>query len=149
MKAWRESNKGERAAYNKAYCEANKDKRAAYRKKYYEANKDKVGAWREVNKDKIKSCSNAYVKKRRRQNTGWTPEQYEAKFAEQGGRCAICEAEPREGGKALAADHCHKTGVARGLLCTGCNLAIGILGDDLKGIMRAVRYLTRYGDLKN
>jgi len=40
-------------------------------------------------------------------------------------------------------DHNHKTGVVRGLLCTGCNTAIGKLGDSARGVERALRYLIR------
>jgi hypothetical protein len=59
----------------------------------------------------------------------------------QGGVCAIC-------GKDLALvkkpciDHDHKTGVVRGVLCSPCNSAIGILGDDAEGLGRALAYMT-------
>ncbi|MFD0374696.1 endonuclease domain-containing protein [Streptomyces sp. NPDC127112] len=44
--------------------------------------------------------------------------EYGALLAKQGGKCAIC------GGtraKNLDVDHCHKTGLIRGLLCARCN----------------------------
>jgi hypothetical protein len=40
-------------------------------------------------------------------------------------------------------DHCHETGKFRGWLCFRCNTAIGKLGDNLAGLMKAVRYLRR------
>lgn len=43
----------------------------------------------------------------------------------------------------LCADHCHKTGKFRGWLCTGCNMSIGNLGDDVAGLERALAYLRR------
>ena len=43
----------------------------------------------------------------------------------------------------LVFDHCHKTGVFRGWLCYQCNSAIGNLGDDLEGLLRAVEYLKK------
>jgi hypothetical protein len=43
--------------------------------------------------------------------------------------------------KALALDHCHKTGVFRGWLCLKCNLGIGSLGDNFSGMLKAIRYL--------
>lgn len=59
----------------------------------------------------------------------------------QGNRCAICT-------KPLPAkfhvDHCHATGQVRGLLCPPCNVAIAQLGDNTKGIMRAIRYLQQF-----
>lgn len=55
---------------------------------------------------------------------GISQAKYEEMLDAQGGVCAICE-EPPNGGKALAVDHCHETGVVRGLLCSGCNGSLG------------------------
>lgn len=59
----------------------------------------------------------------------------------QGGRCYICR---RGNGsrKKLSVDHCHKTGVVRGLLDTGCNKwVLGMLRDDPEAFQRAIDYL--------
>lgn len=56
---------------------------------------------------------------------------------DQSGVCEICE----EFTEHLVVDHDHVTGALRGRLCTGCNTAIGKLGDTPEGVMRAVRYL--------
>ena len=40
----------------------------------------------------------------------------------QAGACAMCSAFP----KRLLVDHCHRTGLVRGLLCTSCNTAEGL-----------------------
>ena len=50
--------------------------------------------------------------------------------------CEICGSK-----KELCYDHDHETMEFRGVLCRGCNRALGQLGDSLKGIMRAVNYL--------
>ncbi|MDP9090300.1 MAG: endonuclease VII domain-containing protein [Pseudomonadota bacterium] len=72
---------------------------------------------------------------------GLSEESYATLYAEQGGKCAICDVyEDR-----LRPDHCHKSGKARGLLCTRCNLALGQFGDSLDRLQRAVVYLGRYG----
>lgn len=60
--------------------------------------------------------------------------------------CECCGLEPEKGHKRqfiLGLDHCHVTGVFRGWLCGRCNRAIGSLGDNVAGLMRAVRYLKR------
>lgn len=42
-------------------------------------------------------------------------------YQAQQGRCAICKKHQSEFNRTLAADHDHKTGFIRGLLCLGCN----------------------------
>lgn len=69
-----------------------------------------------------------------------TPDAYANLLASQGGRCALCGDEFLNS-QATHIDHCHDTGTIRGILCSGCNTGLGLLGDDLDGIMRAVRYL--------
>ena len=51
--------------------------------------------------------------------------------------CGVCGQQTE-----LDTDHCHKTGRVRGRLCTNCNTAIGKLGDDIPGLMKALEYLT-------
>jgi hypothetical protein len=43
----------------------------------------------------------------------------------------------------LHADHDHVTGVFRGWLYRGCNLGLGMLGDDLAAVERIAAYLRR------
>lgn len=42
-------------------------------------------------------------------------------------------------------DHCHKTGKLRAILCHGCNVKIGLFGDDPELLERAAAYLRRCG----
>jgi len=55
--------------------------------------------------------------------------------------CDCCGKIPRRGEFHL--DHDHKTGKFRGWLCGACNKAIGQLGDNIEGLMKAVQYLER------
>jgi len=57
--------------------------------------------------------------------------------------CEICERR-----KARVLDHCHTSGSFRGWLCNDCNLAIGKFGDNIEGLMNAVRYLERAAEVK-
>ena len=70
-----------------------------------------------------------------------SPEEYLELYNNQDGRCGICGAYPEE--KNLAVDHDKSTGEIRGLLCFKCNIGIGLLGDTLEGVERAIRYLKR------
>ena len=72
---------------------------------------------------------------------GLTADDYWALHRYQLRACAICQ---RATGatKRLSVDHCHKTGVVRGLLCTTCNAKIlGHLRDSVEALERAIDYL--------
>ena len=40
-------------------------------------------------------------------------------------------------------DHCHEKETFRGWLCKSCNIGIGMLGDDIDGLKKALKYLER------
>ena len=81
-------------------------------------------------------------------NYGITVEQYEAIFEAQGGLCAICrEPEPRRAKStatdrmAMPVDHDHASGEVRGLLCSNCNITLGLMKDDPDRLEAAANYL--------
>ena len=77
----------------------------------------------------------------RRQAYGLSIEGFNALVAAQNGRCAICFEVPT--GRGFHVDHCHLTGQIRGLLCRGCNLALGNMKDDPVRLKRAADYLNK------
>jgi hypothetical protein len=56
----------------------------------------------------------------------------------QDGLCGICYERP-----AVTVDHDHATGRVRGMLCKACNVALGVLGDDVESLQRVIEYLTQ------
>lgn len=74
---------------------------------------------------------------------GLTVKDYEELLESQGRACAVCGRLDDMFGRRLAVDHSHETGEVRGLLCGPCNMAIGLLGDNLRGVRRACRYLEK------
>lgn len=50
--------------------------------------------------------------------------------------CELCNTN-----KHLVVDHCHETGVIRGILCSPCNRSLGKLGDNIEGIQKVLQYL--------
>lgn len=76
--------------------------------------------------------------------------EYNAMLTAQGGRCAICRKTEAEShtkrGQSLVVDHCHATGRVRGILCSMCNSALGLLGDSVEGIEAAYLYLKGCGE---
>lgn len=77
--------------------------------------------------------------KRLQRTLGISLEDKNRMFEEQGGKCAICGNEQPQ--KSLAADHDHKTGKMRRLLCHRCNVGIGLFEDDISLLEKAMRYL--------
>ncbi len=59
------------------------------------------------------------------------------------GFCEICGNVSAENDHDLDFDHDHVTGAFRGWLCNRCNTGIGFLGDNVKGIKKALAYLER------
>lgn len=80
---------------------------------------------------------------------GMTMEDEAVMLAAQGGVCAVCGGyEKKTDARSqkqhtLSIDHCHTTGKVRGILCSHCNRAIGLLGDDPATLRRAADYLER------
>lgn len=93
------------------------------------------------------SYKHGYSKNRRHrwlwEKYGLTPEQYDALYDKQLGRCSICLV--TFGEKSPHVDHDHKTGEVRGLLCHGCNVALGHFREDPEVMMRAIAYLAENG----
>lgn len=75
----------------------------------------------------------------RRRKYRLSPEMYDALRVVQAGKCAICKRRD-----AACVDHCHRTGVVRGLLCKDCNTMLRAL-DTWPHRDAAEAYLARTG----
>lgn len=128
--------------------------------KFYKAKRQKTGyqLWC-MDCQRLNSRShykNIDLEKRRRwsrtqllRKYGLTIESYDALLKEQGGVCAIClQPETSCSSKgivdSLRVDHCHSTGVVRGLLCSECNFGISKFDDSMGKMMSAVSYLLKF-----
>jgi hypothetical protein len=60
-------------------------------------------------------------------------------FSERQGKCDVCKVQF----KSLCVDHCHTTGIIRGLLCNKCNLALGLIQDSQNTLQNAIMYLDK------
>lgn len=76
---------------------------------------------------------------------GISKDTYEELLKNQNNCCAICKTKnpsnKRKQTKYFCVDHCHKTGAVRGLLCSTCNSALGLLQDNTDIILSAFNYL--------
>ena len=64
-------------------------------------------------------------------------ERYLVLLKKQKGKCKICKCVLNP----PYVDHNHNTGKVRGLLCRGCNVALGTFQDSIKILKNAVKYL--------
>lgn len=82
----------------------------------------------------------AIMLRRKARNAGLDPVMVANHFDAHHGLCDICGGPPITN-KALSIDHDHKTGTFRGLLCSPCNLGLGLFKDSPDRLTAAVAYL--------
>jgi Recombination endonuclease VII len=121
MRQWYSDNRERAIAGVRQWQHDNKEHLAAYRRDY------RRGREAEAREGHLK------------RKFGLTQADYEDLLARQGGGCRICGKRP--GKISLHVDHDHETGKVRGLLCVGCNNALGQFHDDAALLHRAIRYL--------
>lgn len=120
-------------AQQREYARNNKDlikfrnaAKAEQRKAYYQSDKG------------IESSRKAHLKRA----FGITLEQYNIMLQYQNGVCNICkQKETSNKNNFLSIDHCHTTGVIRGLLCSDCNRGIGLLKDNKENLINAIKHI--------
>lgn len=103
-----------------------------------------VRKWKLKNPEKVTFLN---WKSHLKRKFGLTVDAYNELFRQQEGVCAICALPPN--GARLTIDHCHETGVIRGLLHVNCNSAIGLLKDDPSLLFKAGQYLKSSGGYYN
>lgn len=72
---------------------------------------------------------------------GLSLKDYSKLLENQNNVCAVCFNPPTTSHKHLAVDHDHVTGKVRGLLCTQCNRALGLLKDSKQIVEKLLEYL--------
>ena len=79
---------------------------------------------------------------------GITPEQWDALYDLQNGRCMICwetfDVSCAKGRRKVNVDHDHNNNKIRGLLCHGCNVGLGYFRDNAELLRRAATYVELY-----
>ncbi len=105
----------------------------------------RAAQWRAVEANAERQRAHARVSNIRRY--GLTMDAYHAMLQEQSWRCAICGCSflvlPGMKAERPCVDHDHVTGAVRGLLCNQCNATIGMAGDRVDVLAKAIAYLMR------
>ena len=138
------------------------NERKEYLKEYYKNNKEKYkyNSEKERNRDPVKAkarykryynkTKDTSNKKRLERIYKLDPGQWDMMHKEQEGKCYLCRKEESAIEKKtgniirLAVDHCHATGKVRGLACKKCNMAIGLLNDDIELIEHIAKTLKQF-----
>lgn len=113
----------------------------ATRKVWYEANKlsisEKSRSERHNNPTKVKEVNF----RRNLRKYGITADDFNNKLVEQNNLCSICK-KPFIDTPHI--DHCHRTGLFRGILHPECNTALGLLKEDIAIFEGGIAYLKKY-----
>jgi hypothetical protein len=161
----REAQRTYQADRSSARNEGARAKRNEYMRDYHAANRERLNAAararRAADPDRYAAAED---RKRARRNGnpeflaqvrdrryGLAAGQFDAMLVAQGGRCSICLSEFAAGLLTPHVDHDHTCcpgqkscgKCVRGLLCSPCNSAIGLLGDEPERVLRAGAYLER------
>lgn len=95
-----------------------------------------------------KTCQLDQRRYRLRSRFNMTIEDYDNLYKLQDGRCKICGKRETKlvknrttNVRRLSVDHDHKTHKVRGLLCTKCNLILGLCKDDKDYLSKIILYL--------
>lgn len=137
--------------------------RKEYYCKYYAENRERILEEQkkcyQKNRDRKQKYQREYSKKKKQENLYWQTRKTHMNFARENGysfeeleswykqqwmkqqaQCAIC-------GKVFSddevIDHYHETNELRGLLCTPCNVGIGMFKDSPELCINASNYLNR------
>ena len=150
-------NKETKKLYQQKYRKEHSNKFKNYQQKYYERNREGLIArsakWQQENREKVKEGNkkryvknkNQYAGYSRQRSSGFTPERYASSLESQNNKCAICKCEFL---RTPHADHDHRSGQQRGLLCTHCNSVIGFAKENIVVLEGAIEYLKIWNLLK-
>lgn len=131
---------------SKTYRANNKKTISESGKKWYVSNKEKCAEnsrkWHEKN---IGKKRDKHLKK----TYGINLVEYTKMVCDQNGLCLICNNPPTGSGRyeELFVDHDHVTGKVRGLLCNGCNTALGMVKESTDTLSNMIDYIKYHRDL--
>ena len=116
------------------------------RKKYLRNKKkivERVLGWRKKNPEKCLLYTRRCHYRKVAVRHGLDPAKFladiETAFKVSDGLCDICRKKLNE----PVIEHCHRTGLVRGIVCQQCNSGLGFFKDSVSLLKKAVDYLTR------
>jgi hypothetical protein len=139
----RERNKEEKEAIREEKRKNREEEKRAKAPKRKERKREYDKIYRAERSEELKKEKREYSLKKRYK---LSPEKYQELLSSFNGRCPVCSVEfskDRKSSRYPHVDHCHSTGVVRGILCTSCNAAEGLL-DTIENAKRLLAYMERF-----
>jgi hypothetical protein len=141
-KRYYENNKEYCIKRQRRYYDVNREIARERTHRYYRKNRNKILEQgkrdRAANKEKYRASKIKY-------SYGLSKEKFDLIRESQNDLCPICSDPLRR----PHVDHCHETGRVRALLCNRCNVAIGMLREDMSIILRAADYVAKHRDISD
>ena len=142
QKEWYRDNSERQRTRNAEWYAANRARAIADSRKWALANKERVREnqkrWREANREKHRQANTKY---RLKKLYGLTPQAWQRMFDAQGCVCKCCGSPEAKAKNGWHVDHCHESGLVRGILCQQCNVMIGCAADDPVTLIKGAEYL--------
>lgn len=127
--------------------------RKSYQKDAYKRNAFLRKRKADIERQRDRARDKDPVRKMEKHRAGWeyhikksyglTPEDVAWMYVNQSGKCAVCLDDLDFFSDSTHIDHEHATMKVRGLLCIGCNLAIGAIKERKEVLFRMVEYLDK------
>jgi len=139
-------------ARGKTYRDSHREERKAKQREYWNKNREILNAKKRIyvlaHLEEIRVKGRKYAKNHRAERKeyylkrlyGLSKDEFENIFHQQGKACAICGKKDCNS-KELHVDHDHASGAVRGILCSNCNTALGLIKDNPKIAQTMVDYL--------
>lgn len=146
-----------RMEYRRRHADVVKRQKHEHYLRHYTAVKDHANSYRQSNLDRVRAQQRLYnsdpVNQERRRDLarkkryGIGTIDYNEMYILQNGRCAICGVHQSDLTKILHVDHNHQTGKIRKLLCSGCNMVLGAVKEDVNVLERMIDYIQSDGEM--
>ncbi len=106
---------------------------------YYWRNRDAIRARILASRTpEVKARRARYMRENFGRSLGLSEQELRTVIAQK--HCDICGREKKK----MVIDHCHESGLFRGVLCSQCNTAIGLLEENVEAILSAVAYIEKH-----
>lgn len=127
-------------------------KKAGRRKRFSWCKKCNADYSSNLQKANIERTALTRRKTRLKCNYRLTPKQFDAMWQSQMQLCGICNKKlelcSKTNRKGAVVDHCHKSGMVREILCSDCNIGLGMFHDDPAVLASAIAYLAKHAQPK-